>query len=61
MCETVDELWIKPFSAALNVRKRRSEAISMHTGLCIELLLEFSHFKIMREFVGLLDQIVALL
>ena len=61
MCETVDELWIKPISVPLYVRKRRSEAISMHTGMCIELLLEFSHYEIMRESVGLLDQRVALL
>lgn len=56
VCETVDELWIKPRRASPSVRKRRSEAIFIHTYLCIQLLLEISDYEITHEFVGLSDQ-----
>lgn len=61
MCKTVDEVWTKPLRTPLSLRKRRSKAISMHTGLCIELLLEFPHYEITRESVHSMDQIEALL
>ena len=61
MCETVDELWIKPLKSPLYVRKRSSGASSIYTGLWMELLLEISDYEITRESVGLLDQRVALL